>query len=292
MRTLFSLALLLTSSLASAASLEYLGPKGTYSDQAAQLYAAQAGLTVGQALPTITAISTAVAAGQSQYGLIPNENSVGAFVAETSGLLAKGDPGWRIVGELALPISNTLLVKPGTPASAVKTIISHPQPFKQSAGYLAKTFPNVARQEVASTAAAAEAVSKGDGTTAAISAPAAAGVYGLEVLAADIQDDKTNATSFWAVQRAGQAFPAKLPNRLVVMLDAPVGSPALGEVVSGLRALGFTTRNVQSWPLGGGLGGYRFVIGFDSTHGYPLDRVERTVAATQKALLLGAWRKN
>ena len=212
-------------------------------------------------------------------------------MAETSGLLAKGDPGWRIVGELALPISNTLLVKPGTSASAIKTIISHPQPFKQSAGYLAKTFPNVARQEVA-TAAAAEAVSKGDGTTAAISAPAAAGVYGLSVLAADIQDDKTNATSFWAVQRAGQAFPVKTPNRLVVMLDAPAGSPAFGEVVSGLRALSFVPRNVQSWPLGGGLGGYRFVIGFDSPTGNALERVERTVSTTQKAVLLGAWRKN
>ena len=84
-------------------------------------------------------------AGETPYGLIPNENSSGAFVAETSGLLAKGDPGWRIIGELTLPISNTLLVKPGTNASDIRTIISHPQPFKQSAGYLAANYPNVTR---------------------------------------------------------------------------------------------------------------------------------------------------
>ena len=72
MRNVITLALLLTSSLATAASLDYLGPRGTYSDQAAQLYAAQAGLTVGQALPTITAGSSGVATGHSQYGVIPN----------------------------------------------------------------------------------------------------------------------------------------------------------------------------------------------------------------------------
>ncbi|MBZ9715811.1 prephenate dehydratase domain-containing protein [Deinococcus multiflagellatus] len=290
-RLFLPLATLLSISLAAAASLDFLGPKGTYSDQAAQLAAQHYGLTVGQTLPTITAVSTGVAAGTSPYGLIPNENSAGAFVAETSGLLAKGDPGWRVVGELTLPISNTLLVKPGTPASAVTTIISHPQPFKQSAAYLAANYPNAARQEVSSTAAAAEAVSKGDGTSAAISAPAAAGVYGLSVLAADIQDDKNNATSFWVVQRAGQPWTVTVPNHVLVMLDAPAGSPALGDLLSRLRSASFRPRNVQSWPLGGVLGGYRFVVALDSDTGIRLTHVQQQVAAVKGALLLGAYRK-
>ncbi|GGL17518.1 prephenate dehydratase domain-containing protein [Deinococcus radiotolerans] len=291
MRKFLTLALAL-SVTASAASLAFLGPKGTYSDQAATQYAAAHDLTVGTVYPTITAVGQAVVAGETPYGLIPNENSSGAFVAETSGLLAKGDPGWRIIGELTLPISNTLLVKPGTNASDIRTIISHPQPFKQSAGYLAANYPNVTRQEVASTAAAAEAVSKGDGTSAAISAPAAATVYGLSVLAADIQDDKHNATSFWAVQKADQAFPERRPNRVLVMLDTQPGDARLGTVMGDLRALGFVPRNVQSWPLGGRLGGYRFVLAFDSEHGMPLTRVQATLAPLGKAaILLGAYRK-
>ncbi|GGB76442.1 prephenate dehydratase [Deinococcus soli (ex Cha et al. 2016)] len=291
MRKFLTLALAL-SVTASAASLAFLGPKGTYSDQAATQYAAAHDLTVGTVYPTITAVGQAVVAGETPFGLIPNENSSGAFVAETSGLLAKGDPGWRIIGELTLPISNTLLVKPGTNASDIRTIISHPQPFKQSAGYLAANYPNVTRQEVASTAAAAEAVSKGDGTSAAISAPAAATVYGLSVLAADIQDDKHNATSFWAVQKADQAFPERRPNRVLVMLDTQPGDARLGTVMGDLRALGFAPRNVQSWPLGGRLGGYRFVLAFDSEHGMPLTRVQATLAPLGKAaILLGAYRK-
>lgn len=291
MRPLLTLALALAAT-ASAATLGFLGPKGTYSDQAATLYAQQHGLTASQVYPSITAVGQAVVAGDSDLGLIPNENSSGAFVAETSGLLAKGDPGWRVVGELTLPISNTLLVKPGTPASAIRTIISHPQPFKQSASYLAQNYPNVARQEVASTAAAAEAVSRGDGSSAAISAPAAASVYGLSVLAADIQDDKNNATSFWAVQKAGKAFPETYPNRLLVMLDAAPGDTSLGQLMGSLRALSFQPRNVQSWPLGGKLGGYRFMVGFDSPYGNALDRVEHAVGSVPgKTVLLGAYRK-
>lgn len=291
MRRILTLALALVTT-AQAADLAFLGPKGTYSDQAASLYAQRHGLTVGKMFPTITAVGVSVASGESAFGLIPNENSSGAFVAETSGILAKGDPGWRVVGELTLPISNMLLVKPGTNASDIKTIISHPQPFRQSAGYLAANFPNVARQEVSSTAAAAEAVSKGDGTSAAISAPAAASVYGLSVLAGNIQDDKNNATSFWNVQKAGKAFPERYPNRLLVMLDTEPGDARLGTLMSALRALSFQPRNVQSWPLGGKLGGYRFVVGFESPYGHDVTRIQNTVQTVSgTGILLGAYRK-
>jgi prephenate dehydratase len=106
--------------------------------------------------------------------------AIEGFVGETHKLvLAPQDPGWHVIAEVTLSISNNLLVKPGTRPSDLRKIISHPEALRESANWLKANFPQLPQEGVNSTAAAAEAVAKGDGTIAAIASAAAASVYQL-----------------------------------------------------------------------------------------------------------------
>lgn len=282
------LGVLLLCGVAQAQNFLYLGPVGTYSDQVAQEVAKSRGWTPTLAA-SITEVSQQVSAGKAPYGLIPIENSSGGYVAETLTLLAKL-PAWRVIGVADLPIDNMLLVNPGTRASDITTIVSHPQPFLQSASYLKTNFPNVKRVEAKSTAAAAEQVAREGGRSmAAIAAPAAANVYKLEVLAARIQDDKANTTRFLVVQSA-ELDPAATANRAVVsyLPTRDDGGLGLSGPLAGLRRLGFHPTGVASTPSGT-LAQERLTI-FLSGHTTTVAELQKAMRGTiGQATLLGAF---
>lgn len=266
----------------------YLGPVGTYSDQVAQQVAAARDWTPTLA-GSITDVSNGVAAGAAPYGLIPIENSSGGYVAETAGILAK-TPAWRVIGVADLPIDNTLLVNPGTQASDITTLISHPQPFLQSASYLKANFPNAKRVEVKSTAAAAEMVAKDGGKTmAAIAAPAAAGVYKLQVLAERIQDDKSNTTRFLIVQN-GELKPDLRASAAIISYLPREGDSGLGLTLltQNLRALGFNITGAASAPSGK-LGQQRLTLFLSGKGGTVADLQQAAARTIGQATLIGAY---
>jgi prephenate dehydratase len=118
-------------------SIAFLGPKGSYSDQAASEYVSRADLAGAIPFGTITQIALSVRNEQVQYGLLPFENSIGGFVGETHRLLlAPQDPGWHVIADVTISISNNLLVKPGTRPSDLRKIISHPEALRESANWL------------------------------------------------------------------------------------------------------------------------------------------------------------
>ena len=233
--------------IAFASDLVFLGPRGSYSDEAASQYVSRAHLDTTIALTTITEIAQSVGEGRAQFGLLPFENSTGGFVGETHKLLlASQDPGWRVIGDVTVPISNNLLVKPGTRGSDLRKIVSHPEALKECANWLKTKFPQLAEESMSSTAAAAEAVSKGDGTIAAIASSAAARVYGLQILFSNIQDNQHNATNFVVIQTARRDFPEQNPTRLIVRLDVKKGDDALGRLVEELKHLSFASVRISS----------------------------------------------
>ena len=253
-------------------SIAFLGPKGSYSDQAASEYASRADLAGSLPVDTIAQIALSVRNGRVQYGLLPFENSIGGFVGETHRLLlASEDPGWHVIADVTIAISNNLLVKPGTKPSDLRKIISHPEALRESANWLKANFPQLPQEGVSSTAAAAEAVAKGDGTIAAIASAAAANVYQLKVLFPDIQDDQRNATTFLIAQAAGRDFLEQHPTRLIVRLDSSQDDDALTRLVEALHRLSFTLTNIDGGPTGK-LGSYRFALVFDSKSSADLDR--------------------
>jgi prephenate dehydratase len=127
----------LPGAVASENSIAFLGQKGSYSDQAASEYVSRADLAGATPLDTITQIALSVLNGRVQYGLLPFENSIGGFVAETHRLLLEPqDPGWHVIADVTVSISNNLLVKPGTRPSDLRKIISHPEALRESASWL------------------------------------------------------------------------------------------------------------------------------------------------------------
>jgi prephenate dehydratase len=288
---LFSLvaAVLLSGAAASENSIAFLGPKGSYSDQAASEYVSRADLAGATPLDTITQIALAVRNGQVQYGLLPFENSIGGFVGETHRLLlAPQDPDWHVIADVTISISNNLLVKPGTRPSDLRKIMSHPEALRESANWLKANFPQLPQEGVSSTAAAAEAVAKSDGTIAAIASTAAADVYQLTVLFPEIEDDRRNATTFLVAQAADRDFPEQHPSRLIVRLDSSQDDDALTRLVETLHRVSFTLTNVDSAPTGK-LGSYRFALVFDSKCGADLEQIQSRLRSTS-ASLIGAYR--
>jgi len=282
-------ALYLTRAAASEATVAFLGPKGSYSDEAATEYASRADITGTTPLPTITEIAQFVRDGRVQFGLLPFENSIGGFVAETHRLLlAPQDPGWRVIANVTISISNNFLVKPGTRASDLRKVVSHPEALKGCASWLKANFPQLPREEVSSTAAAAAAVSKSDGRMAAIASSAAARVYQLQVLFPNIQDDQHNATNFLVIQAAGRDFLEQNPTRLIVRLDVAQGADALTRLLEALQHLSFALTSVDSAPSGT-LGSYRFALILDSPCGANLRQIQATLRPTG-AFLIGAYR--
>ncbi len=275
--------------------LAFLGPCGTYSEEAANTYRARAN-DIRSTVPmaSITEVVGAVTSGKVYRGIIPAESTRAGVPAETAGLILRNlDPGFRILDEVTIPIELQLLGKPGTAVSRIREILSHPNALKEAGEYLRTHFPDVPLRETPSTAAAAETVSKGDGTTAAIAGHASAQLFALEALASGIQDDKNNATSFWVISPASLPLVEKAPNRIVIALEAPPDSPLLSAMLSSLYKAHFSVVSLTSAPLPGKIHGYRYVTLLRSERPVPLERIQKALknprASVGAILLLGAF---
>ena len=171
--------------------LAYLGPPGTFTEEAVLLHDAQARL-----LPfsSVAAVAAAVDSGMADEGVVAIENSLEGSVNDTLDVLIH-ESGLAICRELVLPIDHCLLAGPGTLSPAVKVIYSHPQVLGQCRRFLERCFPGVPLEAALSTTAAVEEMLSHEGT-AAIASRRAAEIYGAQVLAHGIQDNPSNKTRF------------------------------------------------------------------------------------------------
>jgi prephenate dehydratase len=180
--------------IADVTTVAYLGPEGTYTEEAVKLFFGDNDELLPQA--TVADALALVTDGTAAYAVIPQENTLGGPVTDyIDALLTAKDA--KVVGEVVLPIRQTLMGLPGTDLSQVTRVLSHKQGLAQSAAWLDENLPDAQRIEAASTAAAALEVADGaDPTTVAIAAPGAADLYGLEVLQANVSQCEANQTRF------------------------------------------------------------------------------------------------
>jgi chorismate mutase/prephenate dehydratase len=139
-----------------------------------------------------------VSQGRAEFGVVPIENSTEGAVTNTLDSLVESE--LKICAEIFLDIHHNLLSRSGK-ENDVQRIISHPQALAQCRGWLARHFPSVPVEEVASTAHAALKAA-GDSSLAAISSAMAKEVYNLQVVAANIEDQSTNITRFVVIGKA------------------------------------------------------------------------------------------
>jgi len=171
----------------------YLGPPGTFSEQAISTYCGTYG---GQTedFDSIRDIVEAVSADRVDLGLLPLENSLEGSVNLSLDLLYQ-HPELKLYREIVLPIAQYLLAKPGVRKEEIKEIYSHPQAIAQSGEYLAAEFKDAKIIYTDSTAAAAKKALESR-ARAAVGSIRLAEIYELEIMAENLQGDLPNATRF------------------------------------------------------------------------------------------------
>ena len=161
------------------------------------------------------------------------------------------------MGEVVLPISQTLMGVPGATLQDIRTVCSHAQGLAQSAQWRAEHLPDAAAEEMASTAAAASYVAETrDASIAAVAAPGAAALYGLEVLAENVQITDTNKTRFYVLTTEA---PARSGGEHAVFL-AGCEAGRLDDIIVALHRAGFELAALHDRPAGTALGDYNYVI--------------------------------
>jgi prephenate dehydratase len=238
----------------------FLGPRGTFTEEAAVAYAGDESDFL--AFSTIPALTAAVETGLADKAVLPIENSIEGSISTTLDLLIHETP-LRICAEVVVPIRMFLVTAPGATLTEIRVVTSKPEAFGQCRKFLDRCLPNVEQRAALSTAAAVQDVSNGtDLTIAAIGPGRAAELYSGQVLAHDIQDTHSNVTRF-AVLASEDAKPTgkdKTSIGFTVKQNVP---GALHEILSALAEETIQMTMVYSRPTKAWLGDYVFLIDFE-----------------------------
>ena len=195
----------------------FQGELGAFSEQAVRaLVGAEA-----ETLPchALRDVFTAVEAGEAERGVIPVENSRAGTIRESYDLLFEFP--LRITGEVAVRVEQCLLAPPGQTLDRIRRVYSHPQALAQCEAFVRELGAEAIAVYDTAGSAASLARSPEPGS-AAIASAAAAGIYGLEILAQGIQRDPDNTTRFYVVGPASAAVaPGTGDDRTVVALALP-----------------------------------------------------------------------
>ena len=177
----------------------YQGEPGAFSHEACQRFLPEAEAV---RMASFADVVAAVTNGETELGVLPEENSAAGVVPEVRALL-DGSP-LAIVARHQLPIRMHLMAVPGTAIESVRTVVSHPIALAQCAQTLRAL--GLETEEAQNTAGAAKALATSrDPSRAVLASSAAAEAYGLAILKRDMQDREDNATRFVVLAREGQS---------------------------------------------------------------------------------------
>ena len=243
-------------------TIAYLGPVGTFTEQAVLT---QPDLAAGELIPypSMSDVLYAVADGTVDLGVVAVENAIEGTVNVTVDHLAF-DVDLFIQRELVLGVQMNLMAPPGTTLDAIKTVMTIPVAWAQCRAWLREHLPGVELLATGSTAEAAETVSATtDGSVAAIANQRAAEVYGLDVLAADIEDHPENQTRFVLVGREGVPAPTGHDKTSIVVFQRADAPGSLLSILQEFAARRINLSLLLSRPTKSRLGDYCFVLDLD-----------------------------
>src|ERR687893_1905707 len=177
-------------SLEARLKIAYLGPEATFTHEAAlRSFGASVEL---EPQATVAEVFTRVERGEAGHGIVPVENSMEGAVTHTLDELMNSP--LKVCGEVYLPVSQNLISAEGSSAD-VRLVCSHPMALAQAGSWLRRELPDARLEEVESTAEAARRAAEEPGG-AAVGSALAAEAHGLNVLARNIQEARTNTTRF------------------------------------------------------------------------------------------------
>ena len=234
----------------------FLGPVGTFSEQAAVQF-------FGSSIERVPCVSIdevfrATAAGTAEYGVVPVENSTEGVVARSLDLFL--NTPLHVVGETSLLVRHNLL-RLANSLDGIEAVLAHPQALAQCQGWLTTHLPHAERRAVASNAEGAKLAATNP-AWAGIASERAATEFGLHIAAHAIQDDAFNRTRF-AVVCLPQTLPApEASGKDCVSLIVSVANRpgAVHDILVPLKQHGVSMTRFESRPARSGQWEYYFYI--------------------------------
>ena len=236
--------------------IAFLGPIGTYTDEASYLYAPSAERVPFASLGLVT---SALEEGNVDEAVVPIENSLGGTVIEVVDFLIASEKS-QIKGEFLLPIDHCLITRPGVKLSDIRVVVSKQEALTQCRQFLARELRFAEQVPATSTALAVVDLKEADDRTAAIGPRRAAELAGLPVLAHGIQDRKNNVTRFAVL--ASSSMPPSGSDKTTIAFDFDKPD-APGLVYGAMRPFadrGINLTKIESRPTGTGMGNYIFLL--------------------------------
>lgn len=252
---------------AEAPSFAYLGPAGTYHDEAARAFAARLGIEEPELIecPSLSEVFDCVDRGKTTYGVVATENALEGPVTATLDNFAFRSSA-TILGEHVLDIHHCLLLHPDAKLTDVKTVASHPQGLAQCRRYLADKLHGIPTVTVSSTAESAR-MAAADLSVAGIGNAFAAQLYGAKIADEGIEDHFGNQTSFALIARQGHApvFKEKSCKTSLALFLAQDRAGALLMILSEFAYAGINLTKIQSRPTKQALGEYMFFLDLEGS---------------------------
>lgn len=236
----------------------YLGPKGTFSEEAAILYAN------GRAVEMVNCSSleevfTGVADGRLDEGVVPVENSTEGAVGAVLDLLA-GPFNLVVRGEVYLPVRQSLMARRGLDLEQVERVFSHYQALAQCRSFLRRKLPAASLTECSSTAEAARRVAKSSRPWAALGPARAAQEYDLQLVVPTANDYPDNVTRFWVVGREEESCSPGEKCKTSLVFGVGDRPGALYTILREFAVRGINLTRIESRPAKKNLGDYLFFI--------------------------------
>lgn len=233
----------------------YLGPEGTYSEEAARKQCGAACEYVP--CETIDEALRSAESGRADVVVLPIENSTEGAVNRTLDLLLQTP--LQICSEVMLPIHHQLLSKAGA-INEITEVCAHPQALAQCRGWLATHLPGVKQIPTASNAAAAKVAAQNT-SAAAIAGKQASERYGLGILRRNIEDDPSNTTRFVLLGKLPSTPTGKDKTSLIWSVANEAGT--LEAALAILSKYGINMVKLESRPSKENVWDYNFYVDID-----------------------------
>jgi prephenate dehydratase len=240
--------------------LGYLGPEGTFTGEALK-YSLEGLYEEAVPFSTVEESIRAVVEGAADRALVPLENSIEGSVNATLDTLAF-DVDLFIQAEVVYPVSHVLLARKGVSLEQVETVASHPHAAAQCRASLARLVPGATVVAANSTSEAAAGAARSDQPVAALGNRLSAEIYGLEVIAEDLEDHPGNLTRFALLGKEKMPPTGRDKTSLVCFIHAD--QP--GSLLMILQEFAYRYINlskIESRPTKASLGQYCFFIDCD-----------------------------
>jgi len=208
----------------------------------------------------------AITSGQADLGMIPIENSLAGRVADIHHLMPTS--GLHIIAEWFLPIRNQLMAPKGATLKTIKSVESHIMALGQCRKIIRKLgLKSIAAADTAGSAR--EVAERGDKSRAAIASRLAAKIYGLDILAEDVEDESHSTTRFIVLSRQNKQAPrGKSPVITTFIFQVRNIPAALYKALGGFATNGVNMTKLESYMVGGNFFATQF---YADVEGHPKD---------------------